>query len=71
MDPGIDRSNLKKVPNLIYEDPSIVTPIHRSERHPWSPVEETNSATFADIKGVKKAAESAKAPVEEEKKTEA
>ncbi|GAB5588258.1 hypothetical protein Unana1_03158 [Umbelopsis nana] len=67
MDPGIDRSKLKKVPNLIYEDPSIVTPIHRAERHPWSPADETAPAQAAEIKGQKPA----NPPVVEEKKTKA
>ncbi|CAO3686801.1 unnamed protein product [Umbelopsis vinacea] len=68
MDPGIDRSNLKKVPNLIYEDPSIVTPIHRSERHPWSPTDDTAPAQAAEIKGSNP---STNPPKETEKKTEA
>ncbi|KAG2181115.1 hypothetical protein INT43_008697 [Umbelopsis isabellina] len=70
MDPGIDRSNLKKVPNLIYEDPSIVTPIHRSERHPWSPTDEVPPVA-ADIKGPKPPTSSADAPSSDAKKSDA
>ncbi|CAM0136529.1 hypothetical protein VKS41_003331 [Umbelopsis sp. WA50703] len=70
MDPGIDRSNLKKVPNLIYEDPSIVTPVHRQERHPWSPNDEAPPIA-ADIKGQKPPTAPVNHPIDDSKKDKA